>query len=112
MIQGEEKRVLTTTGMLLVRLPDIHVRCFEFTGVKLRWPHRLQVCVPGKLTLHLLAISDPTDNKLALPGNERSRGANSDKAQITSGRITMDGRARRMIVNASSAVFAFPLIIR
>jgi hypothetical protein len=42
--------------MFPVRLPDIHVRRFEFTGVKLRRPHRLfaaanpsrggQVCVP------------------------------------------------------------------
>src|SRR5260370_31058016 len=101
MIQGEEKRVLTTTGMLLVRLPDIHVRCFEFTEVKLRWPHRLQVCVPGKPTLHLLATFDPTENKRALPGNERGREPNSDMAEITSGRITMDGRTRRIIANDS-----------
>jgi hypothetical protein len=44
-----------------VRPPDIHVRRFQFTRVKLRWPHRLQVCVPGKPTLHLLAISNTTD---------------------------------------------------
>src|SRR5437016_9333350 len=98
--------------MLPVRLPDIHVRCFEFTEVNLRWPHRLQVCVPGKPTLHLLAISDPTENKPALPGNERGREPNSDTAEITSGRITTDGRTLRMIANASFAVFAFPLFIR
>ncbi len=37
------------------------------SGVQLRWPHRLQVCVPGKPALHLLAISNRTDNKRALP---------------------------------------------
>src|SRR5204863_3747086 len=65
-----------------------------------------------QIHLHLLAISDPTDNKRALPGNERSRSSNSDKAEITSRRITTDGRTWRMIANASFAVFAFPLIIR
>src|SRR6266487_5056900 len=84
----------------------------ELSGVQLRWPHRLQVCVPSKPALHLLAISDPTDNKRVLPpGEERSRESNSDKADITSGRITTDGRTRRMIANASSALFAFPPLI-
>src|SRR5204862_4649228 len=55
------------TGMLPVRPTDIHVRCFWLSGVQLRWPHRLQFCVPGKPALHLLAISNPTDNKRALP---------------------------------------------
>src|SRR6266496_5183084 len=59
------------TGMLPVRRSDIRVRPFEFTRVKLRWPHRLQVCVPGKPTPHLLAISNSTDNKRAVPGMAR-----------------------------------------
>jgi len=46
------------------------------------------------------------------PRREHAREANSDKAELTSGRITIDGRTRRMIVNASSAVFAFPFIIK
>jgi len=68
--------------MLPVRRSDIRVRPFEFTGVKLRWPHRLQVCVPGKPTPHLLVISNSTDNKRAIPGMARLRAATPNSESV------------------------------
>src|SRR6266540_3405678 len=46
------------TGLPACAATGHFVRCFGFTGVKLRWPHRLQVCVPDARTREEIAVYD------------------------------------------------------